>query len=81
MLQNATCHRTGDLLMEYQTNEFAAALLMPIKAYKEIMNRHTIGNKVEYYFGISISAASDRGNFFGFCNVESQCDTIKKVLL
>lgn len=57
--------------MEYQANEFAAALLMPKKAYKEIMDQYTIGNEVETdkiasYFGVSISAASNRGKFLGY---------------
>lgn len=69
--KNATYYRTGDSIMEYQANEFAAALLMPKKAYKEIMDQYTIGNKVETdkiasYFGVSISAASNRGKFLGY---------------
>lgn len=69
--KNATYYRTGDSLMEYQANEFAAALLMPKKAYKEIMDQYTIGNEVETdkiasYFGVSISAASNRGKFLGY---------------
>ena len=69
--ENATYYRAGDSLMEYQANEFAAALLMPQKSYKEIMDQYTIGNKVETdkiasYFGVSISAASNRGKFLGY---------------
>ena len=69
--KNATYYRAGDSLMEYQANEFAAALLMPKKAYKEIMDKCTVGNKVETYkvaeyFGVSISAASNRGKFLGY---------------
>lgn len=69
--KNGTCYRTGDLMMEFQANEFAAALLMPKKAYKEIMDQYTIGNEVETdkiasYFGVSISAASNRGKFLGY---------------
>lgn len=69
--KNATYYRTGDSIMEYQANEFAAALLMPKKAYKEIMDQYTIGNEVETdkiasYFGVSISAASNRGKFLGY---------------
>lgn len=69
--ENATYYRAGDSLMEYQANEFAAALLMPKKSYKEIMDQYTIGNKVETdkiasYFGVSISAASNRGKFLGY---------------
>lgn len=69
--KNATYYRTGDSIMEYQANEFAAALLMPKKAYKEIMDQYTNGNEVETdkiasYFGVSISAASNRGKFLGY---------------
>ena len=69
--ENATYYRAGDSLIEYQANEFAAALLMPKKLYKEIMDQYTIGNKVETdkiasYFGVSISAASNRGKFLGY---------------
>lgn len=69
--KNGTYYKSDDLLKEYQANEFAAALLMPKKVYKEIMNQYTIGNKVETnkvadYFGVSISAASNRGKFLGY---------------
>lgn len=69
--KNATYYRSGDSLMEYQANEFAAALLMPQKEYKKIMDQYTIGNKVETdkvadYFGVSVSAASNRGKFLGY---------------
>lgn len=69
--ENATYYRSGDSLKEYQANEFAAALLMPKKNYKEIMDKNTIGNRVETskvasYFGVSVSAASNRGKFLGY---------------
>lgn len=69
--ENATYYRAGDSLMEYQANEFAAALLMPKEEYKSVMERYTIGNQVETdkianYFGVSISAASNRGKFLGY---------------
>ena len=68
---DATYYRAGDSLLEYQANEFAAALLMPKKIYKVIMDQHTIGNEVETdkiasYFGVSISAASNRWKFLGY---------------
>ncbi len=68
---NTTYYRSGDSLMEYQANEFAAALLMPKKAYKEIMDQYTKGNivetdKIANYFGVSISAASNRGKYLGY---------------
>ncbi len=69
--KNATYYRSGDSLMEYQANEFAAALLMPKEIYKKIMDQYTIENKVETdkvadYFGVSVSAASNRGKFLGY---------------
>lgn len=69
--KNATYYRCGDSLMEYQANEFASALLMPKKTYKKIMDQYTIGNEVETdkvaeYFGVSVSAASNRGKFLGY---------------
>lgn len=69
--KNATYYRSGDSLMEYQANEFAAALLMPKETYKKIMDQYTIENKVETdkvadYFGVSVSAASNRVKFLGY---------------
>lgn len=56
---------------EYQANEFAAALLMPKKKYKEVMDLHTNGNivytaEVAETFGVSVAAASNRGKFLGY---------------
>lgn len=44
---------------------------MPKERYKEIMDRYTIGTSVETrkiaeYFGVSVSAASNRGKFLGY---------------
>ena len=69
--KNSTYYRSGDSLMEYQANEFAAALLMPKKVYKRIMDQYTVGREVETdkvadYFGVSVSAASNRGKFLGY---------------
>lgn len=69
--EKATYYRAGDSLVEYQANEFAAALLMPRNKYKEIMDKNTVGNMVETvgianYFGVSVSAASNRGKFLGY---------------
>ena len=69
--EDMTYYRSGDSMLEYQANEFAAALLMPQKEYKKIMDQNTIGNRVETfkianYFGVSISAASNRGKFLGY---------------
>lgn len=56
---------------EYQANEFAAALLMPKKKYKEIMDKYTEGNivytaRIAEEFGVSVAAASNRGKFLGY---------------
>lgn len=69
--RNATYYRAGDSLLEYQANEFAAAFLMPRDDYKKIMDRYTVGSSVETkkiaeYFGVSVSAASNRGKFLGY---------------
>lgn len=69
--KNSTYYRAGDSLMEYQANEFAAALLMPQKEYRKIMDQYTIEDQVETdkvakYFGVSVSAASNRGKFLGY---------------
>ena len=66
--KNETYYEFGDSLMEEQANEFAFALLMPKKTYKEIMDQYTNGNQIETnnvakYFGVSISDASHRGKF------------------
>ncbi len=39
--------RSGNTNKEYQSNEFAAALLMPKHEYKRIMDENTVGNKVD----------------------------------
>lgn len=69
--KNVVYYRSGDSLVEYQANEFAAALLMPQKQYGEVMDRYTVGNRVDTakiadYFGVSVSAASNRGKFLGY---------------
>lgn len=69
--ENSTYYRSGDSIEEYQANEFAAALLMPRERYKEIMDQNTRGTIVETekiadYFGVSVSAASNRGKFLGY---------------
>ena len=45
--------------------------MMPRDRYKEIMDRYTKGNivetgKVAEFFGVSVSAASNRGKFLGY---------------
>jgi Zn-dependent peptidase ImmA (M78 family) len=69
--KNATYYRSGDSLLEYQANEFAAAFLMPEKEYRKVMDQNTDGikvatDKIASYFGVSISAASNRGKFLGY---------------
>lgn len=71
MQENATYYRAGSSLLEYQAYQFAEALFMPQKVYKEIMTQYTIGDNVETakiarYFGVSISEASQRGKFLGY---------------
>lgn len=68
--ENTIYYKNNYLTMEHQANEFADALIMPKRAYKEIMDQCTIGNKVETakianYFGVSISAASNREKRLG----------------
>lgn len=69
---NTTYYRSGDSQSEYQANEFAAAFLMPRKQYKDIMDKNTNDNnivntlEIAEYFGVSISAASNRGKFLGY---------------
>ena len=71
MQENATYYRSGSSLLKYQAYQFAEALFMPQKVYKEIMDQYTSGNKVETakianYFDVSISEASQRGKFLGY---------------
>lgn len=69
-----TYHRSGISVSEreYQANEFAAAFLMPEKAYLKKLNDCLIeGNKVNTtkiaeYFNVSVEAASNRGKFLGY---------------
>ncbi|HBF4615863.1 TPA: ImmA/IrrE family metallo-endopeptidase [Clostridioides difficile] len=63
--------RSGNTNKEYQSNEFAAALLMPKHEYKRIMDENTVGNKVDTskiaeYFNVSSYAASNRGKWLGY---------------
>lgn len=68
---NEEYYRVGNSMLEYQANEFAAALLMPKEIYKEKMDKYTKGNMVDtaqvaMEFGVSVSAASNRGKFLGY---------------
>lgn len=67
----AVYRRFGATEQEYQANEFAAALLMPINNYRQIIDKYSIGNQVNIaevakYFKVSISAATNRGRFLGY---------------
>ena len=74
-LWNANCNqsfnRKGDSEIEWQANEFAAALLMPKDQYKKALDRHTEGeqvsvSKIAEYFHVSADAASCRGKWLGY---------------
>lgn len=62
--------RTGRSELESQANEFAAALLMPRDMFINEINNVAIGNTVNMAqvastFGVSLSAAINRGKFLG----------------
>lgn len=64
-------YRKGSTEKENQANEFAAALLMPRKMYKKVMDSCTNGNivdtaKIAEYFHVSVEAASNRGKWLGY---------------
>lgn len=68
---NISYYRSGNSELEYQSNEFAAAFLMPKAEYKEVMDENTDGNlvktsKVAEYFHVSIDAAANRGKWLGY---------------
>lgn len=63
--------RFGTNEQEYQANEFATALLMPQKEFKEKIDEYSSGNivniaQVANYFHVSISAAINHGRFLGY---------------
>ena len=67
------CHyyRNGNSDCEYQSNEFAAAFLMPQTDYKRVMDQNTNGNlvntlEIAKYFHVSIDAAANRGKWLGY---------------
>lgn len=66
-----TYYRNGSSIEEYEANEFAAALLMPEKEYKIVLDRYTNEDIVDTYsianyFNVSINAATNRGRFLGY---------------
>ena len=68
---NMSFNRMGHSETELQANEFAAALLMPKKEYKKILDKNTVGNtaytsKIAEYFHVSVDAASNRGKWLGY---------------
>lgn len=63
--------RFGANEQEYQANEFAAALLMPQKEFKQKLEEFSGGDYVDMsevarYFHVSISAAINHGRFLGY---------------
>lgn len=63
--------RRGSSTIEYEANEFAAALLMPRQEYKIVLESNTCGLRVNTaeiakHFNVSEEAASLRGKFLGF---------------
>ena len=64
-------YRNGTSMQEYQSNEFAAAFLMPRKEYKEVMLRYSDEqwvntSKVAEHFRVSVDAAANRGKWLGY---------------
>ena len=62
---------TQEYHLEYQSNEFAAAFLMPEEDYKRVMDQYTEGNIVDTsavakYFHVSIDTAANRGKGLGY---------------
>lgn len=63
-------YRFGRSELEYQANEFAAALLMPKDEFMDLIQKYTDGNTVDMsiianVFKVSLSAAINRGKFLG----------------
>lgn len=64
-------YRNGNSALEYQSNEFAAALLMPQDEYERIMYDNIEGNlvntsEIARYFHVSVDAAANRGKWLGY---------------
>lgn len=63
-------YRSGSTLMEYQANEFAAALLMPKEMYEEVFEENLVGDEIDMNniakkFNVSLQAAINRARFLG----------------
>lgn len=68
---NISYYRNGNSELEYQSNEFAAAFLMPKEEYKRVMRENTVGNlvntsEIAKYFHVSVDAAANRGKWLGY---------------
>ena len=68
---NSLYYRNGNSELEYQANEFAAALLMPQRDYEEALRKYADGDfvdtsKIAKYFHVSIDAAANRGKWLGY---------------
>ena len=69
--QSIVYYRAGCTDSEYQSNEFAAALLMPRKQFVDVLYQNAEDNIVNIgavasYFNVSIDAASNRGKWLGY---------------
>ena len=69
--QSIVYYRTGCTDLEYQSNEFAAALLMPKKQFIDVLYANSEENIVNIgavasYFNVSVDAASNRGKWLGY---------------
>ena len=64
-------YRNGNSELEYQSNEVAAAFLMPRNEYKKVMDEHPDGSlvntaEIARHFHVSVSAAANRGKWLGY---------------
>lgn len=69
--KDKTDYRVNHVSEEWVANEFESAFLMPKTKYKEIMDQYTLDTyvdtkKIADYFGVSVSAASSRGQSLGY---------------
>ena len=69
--QSVVYYRAGCTDLEYQSNEFAAALLMPKDLFIKELYKNSEGNIVNIgavanYFNVSVDAASNRGKWLGY---------------
>lgn len=57
--------RSGYTEEEFEANEFAAALLMPVREFRDVAQSSTTQDVAEH-FGVSYDAALNRGRWLGF---------------